>query len=124
MEIYRIIKNFETKYQNPIILNKGEKVNLKDREKEEKWKGWIWVENKINEGWAPEQIFEFSEDKKTGIVLEFYSAKELNVKKGELIEKIKTLNGWTWIRVLKTKNEGWIPDEIIEIKTIHNKGHK
>ena len=114
MKTYKILKGYKTKYENPIVLNVGEKVTLGEEEKEEKWKGWIWAESKISKGWIPIQILEISEDKKTGTILEFYSAKELNVEKGDFIEKIKSLNGWTWSRNLKTKDEGWIPDEIIE----------
>ena len=114
MKIYKILKEYKTQYENPIALNVGEKVILGEEEKEEKWKGWIWAESKINKGWIPIQILEISDDKKTGTILEFYSAKELNVDKDDLVEKIKSLNGWTWSRNLRTENEGWIPDEIIE----------
>jgi hypothetical protein len=114
MKIYKILKEYKTQYVNPIVLNVGEKVILGEEEKEEKWKGWIWAESKINKGWIPIQILEISDDKKTGTILEFYSAKELNVDKDDIVEKIKSLNGWTWSRNLRTENEGWIPDEIIE----------
>jgi len=114
MKAHRIIKDYKTQYENPIVLNVGEKVSLGEEEKEEKWKGWIWAESDLNKGWVPIQILEISEDKKTGTILEFYSAKELNVEKDDLIEKIISLNGWTWSRHLRTGNEGWIPDEIIE----------
>ena len=114
MKAYRILKDYKIQYETPIVLNVGEKVNLGEEEKEEKWKGWIWAESENNKGWIPKQILEISDDKKTGTVLEFYSAKELSVNKGDLIEKIKSLNGWTWSRNLKTENEGWIPDEIFE----------
>ncbi len=114
MKTYKILKEYKTQYENPIVLNVGDKVNLGEEEKEEKWKGWIWAESKINKGWIPIQIVEISDDKKTGTILEFYSARELNVLKGDFIEKIKSLNGWTWSRNLRTKDEGWIPDEILE----------
>jgi hypothetical protein len=114
MKTYKIIKDYKTQYENLIVLNVGEKVSLGEEEKEEKWKGWIWAESTTNKGWVPMQILEISDDKKTGTVLEFYSAKELNVEKDDQIEKVKSLNGWTWSRNIKTENEGWIPDEIIE----------
>ena len=114
MKTYKILKDYKTQYKDPIVLNVGDKVVLGKEEKEEKWKGWIWAESENNKGWIPIQIIEISNDKKTGKTLEFYSAKELNVDKGDLIEKIKSLNGWTWSKNLRTKNEGWIPNEIIE----------
>ena len=114
MKTFKILKAYKAQYENPIVLNIGEKVLLGEEEKEEKWKGWIWAESKTNSGWIPIQILEISDDKKTGTVLEFYSAQELDVEKGDLIEKIKSLNGWTWSKNIRTTGEGWIPDEIIE----------
>jgi hypothetical protein len=114
MKTHKILKEYKAQYENPIVLNVGEKVNLGEEEKEEKWKGWIWAESNTNKGWIPIQILEMSNDRKTGIILEFYSAKELTVKEGDIIEKIKSLNGWTWSKNIKTENEGWIPDEVIE----------
>lgn len=115
MTTYNIIEKYIPQYNNPIILNCGEIVNLGPEETEEKWKGWIWAKTKDNEGWIPFQIIEFLEDRKTGRILEYYSAKELSVEKNDLIEKIKSLNGWTWAKNTITQDEGWIPDEIIEI---------
>ncbi|WP_166920352.1 SH3 domain-containing protein [Flavobacterium poyangense] len=114
MEIFKILKSYKTQYENPIVLHSGEIVNLGEEEKEEKWKGWIWAESKTNKGWIPIRILKISDDKKTGKVLEYYSAKELDVEQGDHIEKIKPLNGWTWSRNIKNNAEGWIPDEIIE----------
>ena len=113
MKIFKILKDYRTKYEDPIILSVGDLVNLGEEEKEEKWKGWIWAETDIKKGWIPIQIVEISADKKKGKILENYTAKELNVDKDDQVLKIKALNGWTWVR--KTNNEeGWIPDEIIE----------
>ena len=114
MKTYKILKDYKTPYRNPIILNAGDIVKLGEEEKEEKWKGWIWIENLTNKGWAPIQILDISSDKKTGKVLEYYSAKELDVEQGNTIEKIKSLNGWTWSKNIQSNEEGWIPDEIIE----------
>ncbi|MGV0827792.1 SH3 domain-containing protein [Empedobacter brevis] len=114
MQLFKILKTYKTQYENPIVLDTGDNVSLGEEEKEEKWKGWIWAENKTHKGWVPLQLIELSADKKTGILLESYSAKELNVEKGDLVEKIKALNGWTWSRNTRTNEEGWIPDEIIE----------
>jgi beta-lactam-binding protein with PASTA domain len=63
---------------------------------------------------VPLQILEISNDKKTGKVIEKYSAKELNVKKGDYIEKVKSINGCTWSKKVDTNEEVWIPDGIIE----------
>lgn len=115
MEMYKTILSHKSEYEHPINLSKGEKVKVGERAPEENWKDWIWAENDKKEGgWVPIQIIDFSEDKNYGIVLEDYSAKELNIDKDELIIKIKTLNGWSWVRKISNHDEGWIPNEIIE----------
>lgn len=113
MATFKILKPYTVQYKNPIILKVGETVALGEEEKEEKWKGWIWTESKAGKGWVPTQILEISDDRKTGVVLEYYSAKELNAAQGDEIEKIKSINGWTWAKNIKNGSKGWIPDEII-----------
>lgn len=113
MATHTIAKPYKTKYLNPIELNKGDIVTIGKEEKEEKWKGWIWVESKTNKGWAPIQIIEFIHDKK-GIIKEKYNARELSIKAGEEVVKIKSLNGWTWVKKADSDEEGWIPDETIK----------
>ncbi|MGI6047749.1 MAG: SH3 domain-containing protein [Petrimonas sp.] len=109
--VYKITEAYKTPYENPIVLNINDIVIL--GKKDEKWDGWIWAENKTHKGWIPIQIVNILEENK-GRILEFYSAKELNVNVGDFIKKIKTLNGWTWVKNIQTLEEGWIPNEIIE----------
>ena len=109
----KILKSYQTKYNNPLILNAGDIVTLGEEEKEEKWKGWIRAYTKDNEGWIPLQIVKNSEDGKKGTVLEYYTAKEIDVNEGDNITVMKKLNGWSWIRLESTGEEGWIPDENI-----------
>jgi len=112
--ILKTIAPHKTEYEKPLILIKGELIKLGQRAPEENWRDWIWAENRNKEsGWIPIQIVDFSEDKTAGIVLENYSAKELNIKTGELVTKIKSINGWTWVKRESDNAEGWIPDETI-----------
>lgn len=121
MEIHKTISSYTCGYEHPINLSRGEQVKLGKRAPEENWKDWIWAENNKKEGgWVPIQIIDFSEDKNCGIVLEDYSAKELNIDKDELIIKMKTLNGWSWVRKISDNDEGWIPNEIIENQTLQS----
>lgn len=114
MEIWKSISSHTTSYENPIELSKGEIVRLGNRAPEENWKDWIWAENdSLQGGWVPIQIIEFFDGDKQGIISEYYNAKELNINKGELVFRIKSLNGWSWIRKIDNNDEGWVPDEII-----------
>ncbi len=107
---YKIKKDYKSQYKDPITLSAGDIVTLGEEEKEEKWKGWIWAEHNSQTGWIPLQIVDIMPDLK-GKIIENYSAKELDVNKGEIVVSIKEMNGWIW--VMNEKNEdGWIPAEI------------
>lgn len=114
MYIVKSIANNETEYPNPLKLTKGELVKLGEYAPEENWKDWIWTENAQQEGeWVPIKLIAVSIDSNQGTVLEDYSAKELSVVIGESFEKIKSLNGWSWVKRISNQEEGWIPNEII-----------
>jgi hypothetical protein len=116
MKKYTILQDYKTQYTNPIVLQIGDTVITGREEQSEKWKGWIWAETKTHKGWVPKQILKISPDSKTAEVIEDYTAKELDVVKGDIIEKIRPLNGWTWCKNTKSNHEGWIPDEVIGIE--------
>lgn len=114
MKTFKTIASHRTEYEHPIKLEKGESVTLGERAPEENWKDWIWAENdRGHGGWVPVQLIDYSEDGRRGTVLEDYSARELNVDAGEEIVRIRTLNGWTWVRRTSDREEGWIPNETI-----------
>lgn len=109
----KVVKSYQTKYLNPIILNKGDTVSLGKEETKKEWLGWIWCESKNYKGWIPKQIVN-TKDNKNGIITEYYSAKELDAEEGDIVIHIKELNGWLWVKHLKTNEEGWIPKENIK----------
>lgn len=112
--IFKTVASHRTEYEHPIRLEKGERVQLGERAPEENWKDWIWAENSRGHGgWVPVQLIDHPEDGAQGMVLEDYSAKELDVDPGEEIVKLRTLNGWTWVRRISDREEGWIPNESI-----------
>jgi hypothetical protein len=117
--VYRCVGAHRTVYPKPINLSAGEVVSLGERAPEENWKEWIWAERADGVGgWVPVQLIEMisAEDGvKMGMAKEAYSAMELNVDEGEAVLKIKSINGWSWVRSLDTGDEGWIPDEIMGI---------
>lgn len=113
MATRKIIAPYTIQYTNPITLRAGDTVTLGEEEQEEKWKGWIWAESADNKGWIPIQVVEIAEDRATGKVIEYYTAKELGVEAGDEVEPERSLNGWSWCKNLRTGDEGWIPDEVI-----------
>ncbi|MBK8552202.1 MAG: hypothetical protein IPL53_14535 [Ignavibacteria bacterium] len=109
----KVINSYTTKYIKPIVLSKGDIVKLGKEEKQEKWLGWIWAESDNNSGWIPKQIVK-SEDGITGIITENYTAKELNANADDILSNIRELNGWLWVKNIRSGEEGWIPKENVE----------
>ncbi len=110
----RVIKNYVTKYNDPIILFEGDLVKLGEEEKQMKWHGWIRASSENNSGWIPKDIVD-SKDGVTGIITAEYSAKKLSVNAGEVLTLIKELNGWLWVKNTVSGEEGWIPKENAEV---------
>jgi hypothetical protein len=105
---YIVTEDHKTEFPDPILLKQGEKVIITE-EASEKWPNWILC-TKIdgsNKGWVPEQIIKY--ENKYGTITEDYSAKELNIAKGTIVEGLKELNGWLWSKDIKTNEFGWIP---------------
>lgn len=115
-EIYKIRVDYITDVVIPMNLKVGDIVKLGEEAKEDKWKGWIYATKDSIEGYVPMQIIELLADKNYGKIKEDYTAKEISVKTGDDIIKIKCLNGWAWVR--KESEEGWIPEEVIEYKNV------
>ncbi len=76
--------------------------------KEDNWY-FCTTADQTNGGWVPGQLIDAMGAE--GIVLEDYTAKELDVNEGESLTGLKELNGWTWcVRTLDSA-EGWVPNE-------------
>ena len=105
----RIVKSYRSAYPDPLILYPGDEVLLIKEEKEEKWHGWVYCEFKGCKGWIPKSIIRIKDNVK-GIITEYYSAKELDVNEGEILDHIKTLNGWMMLRNDEDET-GWVPEE-------------
>jgi len=64
---------------------------------------------------VPKQIIKIEND--FGIITEDYSAKELDIDEGTIVEGIKELNGWLLSENKNTNEIGWIPmDKLEKIK--------
>jgi uncharacterized protein YgiM (DUF1202 family) len=107
----RIIKDYKSPFPDPLILKKGEKLHIEDKECE--WSGWIWsITEDGNSGWIPNSYLKIKEQ--NAELLKDYNATELNATKGEcyLIEDEES--GWVWVSSDNGKY-GWIPLENVEI---------
>lgn len=103
-----------TKFHHPILLSAGQRVVLGVQSTDEGWEGWIWSTDAQNQaGWVPIQLINCADDMSSGVMLENYSARELNIDSGELVNVLNSMNGWSWVRRLSNADEGWIPNNIL-----------
>ncbi|KFN03753.1 hypothetical protein D0U04_19780 [Bacillus clarus] len=109
---YIVIQSHESNYPDPICLEKGDVVFIGEKYKgPENWDNWVYCcEEKYNrKGWVPEQIIRRGTGE-AGIITEQYTAKELNVNSGEMLQGDRELNGWIWC--VKIEGEaGWVPKQ-------------
>lgn len=109
---FEIIEEHKNNNPTPIIIRKGARVKIGKRsDGTESWSNWVYCYSLDGtcEGWTPEQIIQIESE--YGIVLEDYSAKELDVKKGDIVEGNIELNGWVWCSKLNGSEDGWLPKE-------------
>ena len=107
----KIIKEYESPFLNPLILKKGEKLLLEDKECE--WEGWIWANTKEGQsGWVPKSYLRIS--KMSAELLIDYDATELSASIGQTFLIEKQESGWIWV-TSKNGKYGWIPLKNVEI---------
>jgi hypothetical protein len=97
---YIVIEKFEAGYPNPITLIIGEKVIIGKEHQATESENWVYCTKTdySNAGWVPKQIINYE----TGLILRNYSANELTVEKGELVERIDELNTFTFLIFMLT----------------------
>ena len=114
---YIVIENHRSEFPDPIKLEKGEKVLLGETSEEtigetpydENWPNWTFCAKMdgSNKGWVPNQVIQ--QDGNHGFIIEEYYAKELDIDTGTIVEGIKELNGWLWLKNKSTNEIGWVP---------------
>lgn len=106
----RVIKDHESSFPDPLILKKGDKLDIENKECE--WPGWIWVTNESKRsGWVPKSYLKIHRNR--AVMLKDYDATELTVSVGEEFRIELEESGWIWVSSEKGKS-GWIPLENVE----------
>jgi hypothetical protein len=101
-----VISSYKSQYPNPIGFQSGDHVEIGKRDDE--FPGWVWVTTSDgNQGWAPSESLNFTNDGQKAIANHSYSARELNTKKGELLTLLFELAGWGWV-VNEHNESGWV----------------
>ena len=111
---YRVIKDYQSPYPDPILFRKGEQVTVGREFKDDPdWQDWRWCEGKKNNAaWVPIQYLTI--EGKNGIFNRDYNARELTVHKGEIVTVYEMINGFGMADRGDGK-KGWIPMRNLEI---------
>jgi len=116
MERCKVIQLHRRTYKDPLIVKTGEQLAIGERD--EDYPGWIWCTNKAGKsGWVPESYLSIDGEK--GQINRDYSALELTVGEGDMLDVVINESGW-----LLCENEsgerGWVPGENVEILSNSN----
>ena len=111
---YKVIKSRKAASNDPIKLLSGEYVVcVEESDENGDWPNWTRCKSPNCEGWVPSQILK--RDKKIGVILEEYDAKEFSIEEGEVYYSSKVVNGWSWAhREEKPDEFAWIPLNHVE----------
>jgi hypothetical protein len=114
-EHYVVIKDYKSPYPDPIVFQKGEKVEVCQEFKEDPdWKNWIWCEGKDDKkAWVPKQYLNV--DGRNGIFNRDYDAMELSVQVGEILVVYEIVNGFG-MSEKPDGTKGWVPIRNMEIE--------
>jgi hypothetical protein len=123
----RVIKDWHTVYAHPLTVRAGEGLTLGRRASEagvgearsaslaagfasrrdDEWTGWMWVTNAANQsGWMPERLIEVHGV--AGSVRADYTARELEVRLGDILTLQIEESGWHWATASDGRS-GWVP---------------
>ncbi len=96
--------------KHPIVVSEGDRVTVGRRDDE--WTDYRWCVAETGEtSWLPVSILEIREDG-TGVALRDYSAAELTVGAGDVVEVEERIAGWSWC-VTESGRAGWVPDRVL-----------
>jgi hypothetical protein len=114
---YIVLREHASEYPEPIAFAKGTSLIVGERyEGPEEWSDWVFCEAEGQQGgWVPAQIIEISGDNKAR-AREDYTAREMDVKVGEIVFGMRILNGWVWCENPSRGESGWVPLQNLEAR--------
>jgi hypothetical protein len=109
---YRVIKDWQATYEDPIVLKAGDPVWLSGRI--DKWDGYIWVWAKNadeKEGWIPDDGIKNVNG--CHFACEDFSALELTCHASQVLTALKKTKGWVLCKD-RNGNAGWVPEKNLQ----------
>jgi hypothetical protein len=110
MKKYLVIQDHTSEYPEPITFAKGTPLVVGEKYTgPEGWDNWLFCDTAGQKGgWVPAQLIEIT-DGKIARAREDYTARELNVQKGDLLIGSRAMNGWVWCMNPANSESGWVP---------------
>lgn len=113
-ERYRVIKEYNSPYSDPIVFQKGEEVKVGQEFKEDPdWRNWIWCEGNNKKAWVSRKYIDI--DGTDGIFNRDYDARELSVKSGERLVVYEIVDGFG-MSERPDGTRGWVPIRNLKIE--------
>ncbi len=111
MRRYQVLNTYQTQFEDPLQLKAGDVLSIQPKQSE--WPGWVWCLNEEGAtGWVPERWLNIN--KRQAMIIRDYSATELSVTAGEIIQSDFGESGWVWARNQSGK-AGWVPLNHLEL---------
>ncbi|WP_418648305.1 SH3 domain-containing protein [Thauera butanivorans] len=112
METKRFVvtQDHASEYPEPITFTKGAPLSVGEKyEGPEGWNNWFFCNTPGQQGgWVPAQIIEFIGGANAR-AREDYTARELDVRVGDVLLGSRMLNGWAWCEDPARSESGWVP---------------
>jgi hypothetical protein len=107
---YLVTQAHVSEYPRPITFSRGAVLAVGEKYAgPEGWDDWFFCEIAGQEGgWVPVQVLEFL-DGQAARAREDYTARELDVRAGDMLLGGRTLNGWVWCENPASAQSGWVP---------------
>ncbi|EHS0389644.1 hypothetical protein KUQ09_001223 [Salmonella enterica] len=119
---FTAIDSHLSEYPDPISFTRGTSLIVHEKyEGEDEWDNWFYCTMPDQTGgWVPGQILDRDEGTNRGLAKEDYTARELEVKKGDEVLGQKSLNGWMWCERPSDAQSGWVPLSLLQKHTAEN----
>jgi uncharacterized protein YgiM (DUF1202 family) len=105
---------FEGLAQPPLVMRRGEALEVVEDEKSEEWPAFVLVVNQKGErGWVPKRYLKREGNK--ALAIKGYDTTTLNPVKGEILTVLEAdeESGWLWCRD-GSGNAGWFAVDHLE----------
>lgn len=110
-----VIKAYQRKYDDPIKIVIGERVQVGERDLWADQYLWLWCTNDAGKsGWVPDAFLNIDADNQHATARRDYDAMELTVSEGDKLTLLEETHGWLWTRNDQGAH-GWVPVDHIRV---------